>query len=166
MKVLFLVLGLTIFYVFAYSNTVTTVVCSNKNHLIDTPPPPQDNPFNAPNYSTPYIDDTIICTLPIQNMSIFKGGENAMREYLKNNIKIDFGKYNDSFPRTVWVKVIIDTPGRVLDPKIVKNGLDSSFNTSIIKVISDMPKWVPSEFRGVRIKQKVVIPIKFKRKED
>ncbi len=154
MKVLFLKL-LVAFLTLAPSKENGNNIFKTNINLIDTPPPP------------PKITDTIKCFVgerPI--MPSFVGGENVRIEYLNKNIKVDYKIYNDSFPRTVWVKTIIDTPGSVKNPKIVKNGVDSLFNAQIIKVFMDMPRWIPSEWHGQSIETTVVVPIKFYRKED
>lgn len=139
---------------FAIENT-------NSIAAVDSPPP-------APNFSDYLIgevslDNDILITDP---MPQYPGGDSALKAYLSDKlVNLDYDKYNDSFPRKVFVKAIINKEGSITEPKIFKNGLDSSFNVLIIKVLNEMPKWEPGSINGRKVDVSILLPIKILPKE-
>ena len=100
---------------------------------------------------------TIVDTMPE-----FIGGFTALMKYVNSNIKYpcnETGKING----TVYVTFVIDTSGKVIEPKVIK-GIDGhkELNDEAIRVIEDMPKWKPGKHNGETVKVQFHLPIKFK----
>lgn len=132
--------------------------------VIDTPPPQGIICYPPPQPTVCFEDD--IFDIP-ETMPMYKDGEEDLIKYLKDKTdSLDLKPYYEHFPRKVYVMLLIDTLGKPKDVKIVKGGLDSSFNKKIIKIIGEMPDWTPGKFGNKPIKTRMVIPIKFNRKEE
>jgi TonB family protein len=104
---------------------------------------------------------------PIVNPEImpqFPGGQNAMFEYLKLNIKYPSYEKENNISGKVYVYFVIDTTGRPVDAKIVvsrSRGIDQE----ALRVISEMPKWSIGMQGGKKVKVCFTIPINFTLKE-
>lgn len=124
----------------------------------DTPPPP-------PLVGLVIEDEDVFGTVEI--LPTYIGGHEALKKYLNEKTdSLDLRPYNKHFPRNVYIKVVIDTLGKPKEAKIVKGGFDSSFNQKIIKIIEEMPNWNPGRRLDKLIETRMVIPIKFTRKEE
>jgi protein TonB len=104
---------------------------------------------------------------PIVNPEImpqFPGGQNAMFEYLKLNIKYPSYEKENNISGKVYVYFFIDITGRPVDAKIVvsrSRGIDQEAQI----VISEMPKWSIGMQGGKKVKVCFTIPINFTLKE-
>jgi TonB family protein len=90
----------------------------------------------------------------------FTGGQDAMVEYLKNNISYpDIARKNKT-EGTVYVSFIIEKEGQVSNVKILR-GIGSGCDEVAQKAVQDMPPWVPGKQRGKAVRVQYNLPVKF-----
>lgn len=93
----------------------------------------------------------------------FKGGDKEWRKFLSENLKYPTG-LTSCIEGTVYVRLMIDTDGSVMKNcvKIAKS-LEKSFDEEAMRVVKLMPNWTPGMWNNKPIKQRIRVPIKFKR---
>ena len=87
-------------------------------------------------------------------MPSFRGGQEALKEYLRANVH-----YPDSLAETcvqgrVVVSFVVEKDGSISEPKVVK--------AEALRVVSNMPKWIPGKEFGQSIRVKYYIPVSFR----
>lgn len=89
----------------------------------------------------------------------FPGGQIELDKYIQNNWKwIEPADTVESF---VYVGFIIRKDGTLTDLKIVKGNGCESCSAEAIRLVKNMPKWIPSLKNGVRVDQKYTLSILF-----
>ncbi|MDG2342959.1 MAG: TonB family protein [Flavobacteriales bacterium] len=91
----------------------------------------------------------------------FVGGMKKLYEYLSKNIKYPEVAKENGIQGKVFVQFIICKDGKIESAKIVK-GIHSSINNEALKVVKSMPNWIPGKQRGVPVKTRFTLPIKFR----
>lgn len=91
----------------------------------------------------------------------FVGGMKKLYEYLRKNIKYPEVAKENGIQGKVFVQFIICKDGKIESAKIVK-GIHSSINSEALKVVRSMPNWIPGKQRGVPVKTRFTLPIKFR----
>jgi TonB family protein len=103
-------------------------------------------------------DDKVF--MVVEQQPEFIGGYDAMREFLRDNIKYPTQAVKNGENGTVYVSMIINQDGRVSDAKVLK-GVSPSLDAEAVRVISIMPSWKPGTQNGRAVKVRFNIPIKF-----
>ena len=91
-------------------------------------------------------------------MPIFPSEYGDYFTYFKNNIRVPVD--SNYFAGTVFCQATIDTTGDIKDI-IVKKGICSSYDTEAIRILSEMPNWIPGKQNGKKVNMKVIIRISF-----
>lgn len=92
----------------------------------------------------------------------FPGGMDKMLPYLKNNTKYPEISLREQSQGKAYVSFIVDKEGNITDVKIAKSDADRYCNKEAVRVVSSMPKWIPGEVRGRKVKSRFILPIFFK----
>ncbi|MEO5569595.1 MAG: energy transducer TonB [Bacteroidia bacterium] len=87
------------------------------------------------------------------------GGEAALLQYLKNNIKYPPLARENGIEGTVYVTFIVDKDGKVKEPKLLRGvtGLDDE----ALRVVGHMPDWKPGKQNGRTVAVQYNLPIRF-----
>lgn len=116
----------------------------------------------------------------VEEMAEFPGGLPKFYEYLRKNIIYPKDAKKLKVKGTVYVEFYIKEDGyvdqdsvRTLPPEFLKENFPPNFNNKettelpesckieAVRVISDSPRWIPGKRRGVPVKQRIVMPIRF-----
>ncbi len=95
----------------------------------------------------------------------FTGGEEAMNKYLKENMKYPEQAEKDALEGTVFVDFIVVANGsvrEVMASDMPGEDADQSLRDEAIRVVSNMPKWVPGRQHGKPVDVKFSLPITFR----
>lgn len=98
-----------------------------------------------------------------QVMPQFPGGEKAMMEFIATNLKYPQQAVKDDMQGMVLVDFVINTEGKVTDPKIVRS-LSPECDAEVIRVVGIMPAWTPGQQDGKTVNVKYTLPVMFKTK--
>lgn len=120
----------------------------------------------------PFPQDERAVTNP-EKMPEFPGGEGAMAEYMKTNLKYPGpakvtgpgtpqGEVTIQFvgEQTVYVEFVVGSDGRVRNVKAAKEAIDP-FVTEAVRVVKAMPMWAPGTNKGKPVPVQLVLPVKF-----
>jgi protein TonB len=91
----------------------------------------------------------------------FVGGMLKLYEYLGKHIQYPEMAKENGIQGKVFVQFVICKNGKIESAKIVK-GVHSSINNEALKVVKSMPNWIPGKQRGIPVKTRFTLPIKFK----
>ena len=93
----------------------------------------------------------------------FPGGEAALMEYLKKNIKYPQICRENNIQGRVIVTFIVNKDGSIVEPEIASS-VNPSLDKEALRVISNMPNWKPGYQRGKPVRVKYSVPVNFKLK--
>jgi TonB family protein len=94
----------------------------------------------------------------------YDGGIEAMRQYLKDNIKYPEQARENGQEGTVFVDFVVDEKGRVREvvaSEYIGDDVDVSFKDESVRVVSSMPAWKPGRQHGKAVDTSFSIPITF-----
>jgi hypothetical protein len=91
----------------------------------------------------------------------FPGGPLAFREFIAEKVMVVVPAVSG----TVYYRVTIEADGTISSPFLVKNIFGCKYcESESLKIIRAMPKWIPGELQGKKVKCFYNLPIKFDQK--
>lgn len=60
----------------------------------------------------------------------------------------------------VIVSFVINENGQVTDPEVLRH-VDKDLNKEAIRIIKSMPRWIPGEHKGKKVKVRYTLPFQF-----
>jgi len=103
--------------------------------------------------------------LLVEKLASFPGGEEALIVYLANNILYPKGALERGAEGRVVCSCVISTTGKITDV-VVTRLVDHDLDAEAMRVILNMPNWLPALQNGRPVPVKVSIPITFRRQTD
>lgn len=100
--------------------------------------------------------------LSVEEMPVFVGGESALFEYLKNNTTYPASSKEMKITGKIYVQFVIAPDGSVQKAIIargVKGGKE--LEAEALRVVKNMPKWVPGKQNGVPVFVQFTLPVNF-----
>lgn len=110
-------------------------------------------------------NDEFIGGIFISKSPEFPGGTDSLFKFLESNLIYPEDAKKDSIQGRVICRFTIDTDRSITDIRVLRS-VHPSLDAEAVRVISAMPKWVPAEIDGKKIKRKYVFPIVFKMDTD
>ena len=92
-------------------------------------------------------------------MPTFPGGMEALRNFLKKNLKSPEDVNEGEFV-SVKIRFVVGYDGVLKSFETVEDG-GSTFNNEVIRVLKKMPEWVPGKTKGENVSVYYTIPVKF-----
>lgn len=96
----------------------------------------------------------------VEEQPQFPGGDMALSQYLRNNLKYPETARVAKVEGAVFVSFVVEIDGTVSNIKIVK-GLHPDCDAEVIRVISEMPKWSPGKQKGKPVRVQFTLPVRF-----
>ncbi len=105
------------------------------------------------------ISDSTIFIIA-EKMPQFSDGD--IVAYLAKNIRQYpiYQCYNGIQGRVIC-QFVVETDGSITNLHVVR-GVDPSLDKDAVRVISSMPKWIPGENQGVKVRVRYTLPVNFK----
>lgn len=97
----------------------------------------------------------------IDAFSHFPGGENALNEFLKKNVKYPEEAFEFSEQGKVYFKCKVLKDGSLSEIRIIR-GVTSSLDKEANRLVKLMPNWIPFEKDGKIIEPYIQFPIIFR----
>lgn len=97
----------------------------------------------------------------VQTMPEFKGGRKALINYLSTNISYPVYAKEAKIEGTVFVGFVVEKDGSITEAQIMKSVHDA-LDEEALRVIIQMPKWIPGIQNGETVRVKFTVPVKFK----
>ncbi|MBR3895783.1 MAG: TonB family protein [Bacteroidaceae bacterium] len=60
----------------------------------------------------------------------------------------------------VVVSFVINENGQVTDPEVLRH-VDKDLDKEAIRIIKSMPRWIPGEHKGKKVKVRLTLPVQF-----
>ena len=106
------------------------------------------------------IDQTDVFSV-IEEMPIFgNGGQEDIIRYFQQNTDYPATAIRDSIQGRVIVSFTIDEKGKVCNPSIMR-GVRSDIDDECLRVVGNMPRWVPGNMSGKPIRVRYSVPLIF-----
>ncbi|MBK6996623.1 MAG: energy transducer TonB [Lewinellaceae bacterium] len=90
----------------------------------------------------------------------FPGGEEAMCKYINDHLVYPKRAFKKGIQGKVYVQFVVERDGSVSNVKVVK-GVHRLLNKEAIRLIANMPKWVPGWANG-EVRVTFTLPLTFK----
>ena len=97
----------------------------------------------------------------VETMPSFPGGQEALANYLKDNLKYPESARENGIQGRVFVNFVVEKDGSVSNVK-VSRGLGGECDKEAVRVVESMPKWTPGIQRGKTVRVSYMMPIVFK----
>ena len=124
----------------------------------------QDMDYDHYNYckTNPDMLDGQPVYLTVSKMPSFPGGDENLKNYLSNLLTYLKEWKVDSLRPKVLTSFIIDTTGAIRNPcvKEMRYGHEYTyFDLEGLKLINQIPKWIPGELDGKKVYVRIYLPI-------
>jgi TonB family protein len=96
----------------------------------------------------------------VEKMPQFTEANGNLRKYIARRIQYPVLAAEQGYEGQVFVQFIVTTDGSVAKAKVIK-GANVELNKEALRVINNMPKWVPGEQQGKKVEVSYTIPIRF-----
>jgi len=97
----------------------------------------------------------------VEKMPEFEGGVANMLEYLRKNIKYPAEAIKNGTQGRVVVQFVVNKDGSITDANVVKS-VSPELDAEALRVVQSMPKWIPGEQRGEKVRVQFTLPVQFK----
>jgi TonB family protein len=90
----------------------------------------------------------------------YPGGVIEMMKFIKENSVYPHQALQDSIEGKVHIQFTINEDGSISEIMVLKSS-NQILSEECIRLIKQMPNWIPSEFKGEKVKSKYMLPITF-----
>ena len=90
----------------------------------------------------------------------YKKGDEAMRQFIENNIRLTPTMSAACGQFLVKVACVVERNGRLSAMRVIQS-VDSLYDAEAIRVLKKMPRWRPARMEGKRVRSLVVIGVPF-----
>ena len=97
----------------------------------------------------------------VEQMPMFPGGPAALKEYLAKNVKYPIPAQENGIYGRVVISFVVETDGSITQVQVAKP-VDPLLDKEAARVVSSMPKWVPGQQNGQKVRVKYNVPVNFK----
>ena len=108
---------------------------------------------------TALVDTGKVFTV-VKKMPEFPGGRKNLLNYLAKNIKYPEEARKAKIQGRVFVNFIIEKDGSITHIKILR-GIGHGCDKEAIRVVKNMPRWIPGEHEGKPVRFSYNLPLKF-----
>jgi protein TonB len=106
-----------------------------------------------------HVDEETIFVV-VESMPSFPGGDEARIKYLNENINYPSIAREAGIQGTVYVTFVVEKDGSITDVRILR-GIGGGCDEEAVRVIQNMPNWIPGKQRNVPVRVQFNMPIRF-----
>jgi protein TonB len=96
----------------------------------------------------------------VESMPEYPGGINALYQYISDEIRYPTIAKEIGIQGKVFVTFVIETDGSVSSVEVLR-GIGGGCDEEAIRVVKSLPKWKPGKQRGVPVRVRYNLPVKF-----
>lgn len=97
----------------------------------------------------------------VEQMPEFPGGAAALMQWLSNNVKYPAIAEENGIQGRVLCQFTVEKDGSINDVLVMRS-VDPSLDKEAIRVLKQMPKWVPGKQKGEPVRVKYTVPVQFR----
>lgn len=94
-------------------------------------------------------------------MPAFPGGEASLRRFLSKQLRYPTEASRTKTQGTVYLRFVIDENGAVTEPEVMR-GIGHGCDEEAVRVVTQMPPWLPGEISGVKVPVYATLAINFR----
>jgi TonB family protein len=106
------------------------------------------------------IQDGQVVFTVVEEMPEFPGKEVALRKFIAENIKYPVEAKEKGIQGKVYVTFVVNSTGKVEKAKIAR-GVDPSLDAEALRVVEQLPEWIPGKQGGKAVNVSYTVPISF-----
>ena len=99
----------------------------------------------------------------VEQMPSFPGGDAELMKYLSSHIRYPIKAEENGIQGRVITIFTVERDGSITDIKIIKS-IDPLLDKEAIRVINNMPKWIPGKQKGFAVRVRYTLPVSFRLK--
>lgn len=92
----------------------------------------------------------------------FPGGREALLEYINDNRQYPQDAYEHGIEGRVVCSFVVNADGDISNLQVIK-GSHRSLNLEAMRILAEMPKWIPGKLNGKHVPVRVVHSIPFRK---
>ena len=119
-----------------------------------------DAPKQATEVKQPEATDDKIFQV-VEHQPEFPGGMEALMKHLSKEIKYPKEAQEKGTQGRVIVQFVVRKDGSITDAKIMKP-VDPLLDAEALRVVSEMPNWIPGKQRGEAVNVRFTLPVTFR----
>lgn len=118
--------------------------------------------FGPPSSGLPGEENTeeVEVFVIVEEMPEFPGGSEELLRYLSKNIKYPQIARENRIEGLVVVQFVIDEKGKINEPTIIRS-IGGGCDEEAVRIIRGMPRWKPGIQRGIPVKVRYNVPVRF-----
>lgn len=97
----------------------------------------------------------------VEQMPEFKGGQNALYQYISQNIRYPKIAMTENIEGRVVISFVVDAKGYVGNIEVIK-AIGGGCEEEAIRVVTNMPRWNSGKQNGKNVSVRYTLPIAFK----
>ena len=97
----------------------------------------------------------------VEDMPTFPGGVTELMKWLDSHVRYPTAAIRDGIQGRVFVSFIVEPDGSISNAKLVRR-VDPSLDQEALRVVAEMPKWIPGKQNGAAVRVKYNVPVTFK----
>jgi protein TonB len=97
----------------------------------------------------------------VEQMPSFPGGQGALMNYLNSNIKYPVIAEENGIQGRVVVQFVVGKDGSISNVHVVKS-VDPSLDKEAVRVVENMPRWIPGKQNGQSVTVRYTLPVTFR----
>ena len=97
----------------------------------------------------------------VEEQPSFPGGQGALMQWLRDNIKYPVIAAENGIEGRVIVQFVVSKSGSISNVNVVR-GVDPSLDKEAVRVVSNMPNWTPGKQNGTTVNVRYTLPVTFK----
>lgn len=110
---------------------------------------------------TPRYDESNKVFDVVEQMPSFPGGQGALMQYIANNVRYPVNAQVNGVQGRVVVSLVVETDGSISNVEVVRS-VSPELDQEAIRVVSNMPKWIPGKQNGKPIRVRYNVPVSFR----
>lgn len=96
----------------------------------------------------------------VESMPQYPGGDDAMYDYLKNNLQYPEMAKDAGIQGIVYVTFVVEESGEISNVRVLR-GIGGGCDEAAVNLIKSMPYWEPGYQRGKAVRVQYNLPIRF-----
>lgn len=97
----------------------------------------------------------------VEHKAEFPGGLQALMTWLGSNIRYPDDAVADSIQGRVIIRFVVEKDGEISGVEVLK-GVYPSLDAEAIRVVREMPRWIPGKMGDTVVRSAYVLPISFR----
>ncbi len=96
----------------------------------------------------------------VESMPSFPGGEEARINYLNKNLNYPVMAREAGIEGTVYLTFVVEKDGSITGVRVLR-GIGGGCDEEAVRVVQEMPRWIPGKQRNVPVRVQFNLPIRF-----